>query len=764
MKIFFGAILALALIVMGYFIFKTSVEEHRLARTVKRILGIGFLIVFINEISLFVESKQINLLTYSIYFAASDWLLYYMLKFSMEYVGSEFNEFVNRKLMLFVLTVDTISLALNNVFGHLFHLNGIRMSDNEIYYELAVTHFFYIHYFIIMMLVAFCLASLLYRAFHAPLFYRSKYLLIAVIMVVIVVMNVLTFKSAIDISIMGYAVEAICIYYCVFIFTPQRLLQKTLLLVAQDMSVALFVLDIEGKRLYNNKCAEQLLSRDHALADREGTTLEEWCRHQYLYGAGEFNGEQTFYRGIEEVILKIQLQRMVDGNKQLQGGYFVIQDRTEEINKLKEERYQATHDSLTGLYNKEYFCEEAEKYINGHAQEELLILCTDIREFKMINDLFGAKVGDSVLVNCARMLEDQVNGALIYGRIGNDIFGVLMPKAIYDEEHFANEAQKAFASCMDKNAFFPLINNIGVYEITDRTIPVSVMCDRARMAIATIKGDYHKRVAYYDDVLRENIRYEQELISELDDAIREGQLKMYLQPQVSTEGKILGGEALVRWQHPVKGMIAPIAFIPVFEKNGLISDVDKYMWESACKQLRKWKDEGKEDLYISVNISPRDFYLLNIYQVFTELVNKYDIAPQNLKLEITETAVVIDLQRQMELIERLRRIGFVVEMDDFGSGYSSLNMLKDIHVDVLKIDMAFLRKAEDEERSKKILQMIISLSGQLGMPVITEGVETAEQVEILTEMGCDMFQGYYFAKPMEVEKFEELYLEGGKHV
>lgn len=150
--------------------------------------------------------------------------------------------------------------------------------------------------------------------------------------------------------------------------------------------------------------------------------------------------------------------------------------------------------------------------------------------------------------------------------------------------------------------------------------------------------------------------------------------------------------------------------------------------------------------------------------MFTELVNKYDIAPQNLKLEITETAVVIDLQRQMELIERLRRIGFVVEMDDFGSGYSSLNMLKDIHVDVLKIDMAFLRKAEDEERSKKILQMIISLSGQLGMPVITEGVETAEQVEILTEMGCDMFQGYYFAKPMEVEKFEELYLEGGKHV
>ena len=222
--------------------------------------------------------------------------------------------------------------------------------------------------------------------------------------------------------------------------------------------------------------------------------------------------------------------------------------------------------------------------------------------------------------------------------------------------------------------------------------------------------------------------------------------------------QLVGGEALVRWIHPKKGAIAPGEFVPVFERNGLISDVDKYIWETACKQLRKWKNEGREDLYISVNISPRDFYFLNIFQVFTDLVKKYDIDPQNIKLEITETAIVMDFKRQLELISRLRRNGFVVEMDDFGSGYSSLNMLKDIHVDVLKIDMAFLKKAEDEERSKKILQMVIGLSKQLEMPVITEGVETKEQVKFLTEMGCDMFQGYYFAKPMSVLDFEKQYL------
>ena len=201
----------------------------------------------------------------------------------------------------------------------------------------------------------------------------------------------------------------------------------------------------------------------------------------------------------------------------------------------------------------------------------------------------------------------------------------------------------------------------------------------------------------------------------------------------------------------------PNEFIPIFEKNGLIIDIDRYIWEMACRILRKWKEEGRDDVYISVNISPRDFYFLNVYQIFVELVEKYDIDPQNLKLEITETAVVMDLKRQLELITRLRQTGFIVEMDDFGSGYSSLNMLKEIHVDVLKIDMAFLKKAKDEERSKKILQMIIGLSKQLGMPVITEGVETAQQVEFLAEMGCDIFQGYYFGKPMSVQEFEAKY-------
>ena len=757
MRLFVVISLAVALAVLGICIYKTNTEKNELAYIVKRLLWLGFGVLLVNEVALIAKTEEIYLVMDCIYFLLTDWLLYYMLQFSMEYVGSKFDDYVKRKLMILLLAADSVSLLLNYGFHHLFCLNPVEAYGGEIYYRLDVTPAFYIHYLIIMMLVTFCLISLFYGVFRAPRFYRSRYLVIAVIMVAIVIMNILTYQSPIDMSVFGYAVEAVCIYYCVYVFTPQRLLRKTLLLVAEDMSVGLLVLDVDGKKLYHNKSARKLLDEERLLKDKEGNTLEEWCRHLYMEHHMDCNREKTFeYQG-EEVMLNVHLQIMMDVNKKLQGGYFVIQDRTQEINKLKKEKYFATHDSLTGLYNKAHFFEKAEQYIKEHKEEELLIVNTDIKDFKMINDLFDSKIGDMVLNRCAQIIREQTKGALVYGRIEGDVFGILMKKSDFDEKYFVGEMQKVFDGCMDEGRTYQLINYVGVYEIAERNLPVSVMLDRARMAISTIKGDYHDKIAYYDDRLRENIRYEQELISEMEGAIEQEQFRMYLQPQMTAEGRLLGAEALIRWQHPVKGMISPGEFIPVFEKNGLISDVDRYMWEMACRQLREWKDEGRDDLYISVNISPKDFFFLNVYQEFVNLIKKYEISPKNLKLEITETAVVMDFEHQKELISRLQKSGFIVEMDDFGSGYSSLNMLKDIYVDVLKIDMAFLKKAEDETRSEKILQMIIALSGQLDIPVITEGVETKEQLDMLKSMGCDMFQGYYFAKPMPVGEFENRY-------
>ncbi len=758
MKMIIGTIFVLEMLASLYCLFKTYKTNHRLTHVVRRIIQLAILNTLCHTIIMFSKNELVCRTLYCAYFAMSLWMMYYLFRFSLEFIGNEFEKYVKKKLMLLLLTADTISIAVNWFTGHLFTMKMVPFRG-ELFYKISKTPFYYTHYALILMLIVFCLISLLYRSVKSPLFYRRKYLAVAIILLIIILFNMNSSRFAVDLSLIGYTIECITIYYCAFVYSPQRLLPTTLFKVAQDMSVALFVLDMDGKELYANNYAQELLNEKNLLVNRQGITLSQWCRRQYMENSEEFTVDHTFYRhrDNQEFNLKIQLQRMKDTHKQVQGGYFTIQDCTEEINKLKKERYLATHDTLTGLYNKEFFYTQSQKYITENPDEDLLMICTDIKDFKMINDFLGTKIGDMVLINFAKTLKENVRGAIMYGRLGNDIFGVLMSKTIYNEEIFIRHAQDIFTLSLNEGVSFPMVNYVGVYEITERTIPISVMCDRARMAINSIKGDYSKRIAYYDNVLRDNILREQELISSIDDAIENGQIQMYLQPQMSSDGKLLGAEALVRWIHPEKGVITPGEFIPIFEKNGLISKVDTHIWELACKQLQKWKIEGHDDLHISVNISPKDFYFLNIYEILTNLVSKYGISTHSLKLEITETAVVMDFDRQLDLISKLRNEGFIVEMDDFGSGYSSLNMLKDIRVDILKIDMVFLEKSEDEARSRKILQMIINLSNQLGMPVITEGVETEEQLKFLSEMGCNMFQGYYFAKPMAIDKFEEKY-------
>jgi EAL domain-containing protein (putative c-di-GMP-specific phosphodiesterase class I) len=262
---------------------------------------------------------------------------------------------------------------------------------------------------------------------------------------------------------------------------------------------------------------------------------------------------------------------------------------------------------------------------------------------------------------------------------------------------------------------------------------------------------------YYSDDMMSGAIYERNLLGEFDSALEKNQFQMFLQPQTDAEGKLLGGEALVRWLHPERGMVPPGKFISVFEKTGMIYRLDYYIWRCACEKLREWKDRGLEQYYISVNISPRDFYYLDIYSTFVELVNEYRISPANLKLEITETALMSDFDKQFMLMKRLREYGFQIEIDDFGSGYSSLNMLKDMPVDVIKIDMGFLRQTEHMKKSRIILETIVSLAKRLEMPVVVEGVETEEQLAFLKELECNVYQGYYFSKPIPVAEFEEKY-------
>ena len=251
---------------------------------------------------------------------------------------------------------------------------------------------------------------------------------------------------------------------------------------------------------------------------------------------------------------------------------------------------------------------------------------------------------------------------------------------------------------------------------------------------------------------------EQKIIGEFEDALSMGQFAMFLQPVVNMDGKIAMAEALVRWIHPDRGIIAPGSFIPLLEKTGYIYKLDMFIWEQAVKRLAYWASIDRDDVSISVNISVKDFYYIDLFETFTSLVEKYRVDPKRLKLEITESIFMTEIERQIDIINSLKEYGFLIEIDDFGSGYSSLNMLKEVPADILKMDMAFLSMDKNASKGRKIINTIITLAKALGMFVIIEGVENKEQLDYLSGTGADYLQGYYFDKPLPVKKFEEYYL------
>lgn len=417
--------------------------------------------------------------------------------------------------------------------------------------------------------------------------------------------------------------------------------------------------------------------------------------------------------------------------------------------------FRANYDSLTRLYNRELFMEQVDLLLHLYADTKFSMVVSDIKDFKIINDLYGNTTGDRLLMTEADLLRMIAGEMSVYGRIGADKFAICLPTERCEDALFVKGIEKMKAAFAENN--YKLFIYVGIYEIEDCNEKATVMCDKATLALQSIKGDYHKVVAHYENSLLDKELSDRKMLGEFEQALEQGQFCIYLQPQTLQDGKVCGAEALVRWQHPENGLVMPGAFIPCFEQAGLIYRLDCFVWEQAAKQLKQWHDMGRDDLHISVNISAKDFYFVDVYDTIMDLVEKYEIDCERLRLEITETALAVNFNEILEILKKLHEKGFIIEIDDFGSGYSSFNMLKDVCADVIKIDREFLRETQNAKRSKDILEGIIALSTKMNMDVITEGVETREQVDMLTTMGCKLFQGYYFSKPISLTEFEMKY-------
>ena len=588
--------------------------------------------------------------------------------------------------------------------------------------------------------------------------YREAYEAIAVVILIGFSFDIATIgsDSIYDLTMIIYGAIAIIIYYLTYRYVPNELIENMLSLVVRDMNNGIICYDRKGRCIYYNDLMEAIYRHGGNMSVYE-SKYSQWIeklgddrRDSMTFQTTdiEINGEKHYF--------EIAYKRIYDESNRVICDYFVYNDRTQMYESWEQEKYKASHDSLTGLLNRDQFYEDVHDMVNKYHDTTFYLICSNIKDFKFINEIFGMEKGNQVLIKQAKLMASNPSERTICARLMNDRFALCLPREEFDEKRVADsvkELQREFSG----NSFH-LHTYMGVYEIRDRDEAVSIMVDKANIAADTIKNNYDCCVAYYDEHLLEISIEQRRLLGEFEPALQKGEFVMYLQPQVNRDGAAKGAEALVRWAHPSRGILTPYAFIDILENAGLIYKLDLYIWEKAAQKLAEWKEKGYGSYHISVNISTKDFYIIDIYETFTGLINKYGIAASNLHLEITETTLMTDFEKNMNIIHKLQDVGFRVEIDDFGSGYSSLNMLKDISADVLKIDMGFLRKSENEVKGQDILESIITLAGKIGMDVITEGVETKKQLDMLTMMGCHEFQGYYFSKPVPVSEFEEKYL------
>ncbi|MGN0987679.1 MAG: EAL domain-containing protein [Otoolea sp.] len=435
----------------------------------------------------------------------------------------------------------------------------------------------------------------------------------------------------------------------------------------------------------------------------------------------------------------------------------VILHRVASLIKLRETAAmvnQFQYDRLTGLYSKEFFCRKVRERLEENPEKEYTLVSSNLENFKLYNDIFGREKGDRLLKESAENLRAMVAENGICGRYGGDRFLCLIDR---ERERLARDRffQETGSETADRVEGVSM--KWGIYEITDRSISVAQMCDWALLAADSVKGQYNRLFAVYDDALRGKLLREKAITDAMETALKEGQFTVYLQPKYSlNEESMIGAEALVRWIHPEWGFISPGEFIPLFEKNGFISRLDQYVWEQVCALLQDWRSKNYPPLPVSVNVSRADMYQSRLADVLLQLTRTYGVDPALLHLEITESAYVENSSRIISTVEELRELGFIIEMDDFCSGYSSLNMLSQMKLDILKLDMKFVQNEAAKPLNQSILSDIISMAHRMHLSIVAEGVETREQMKRLQASGCDYVQGYYFAKPMPSAEFEIL--------
>ncbi|MCR4741615.1 MAG: EAL domain-containing protein [Treponema sp.] len=777
-----SGIIIVFLILFLFFMYRRK-NPYRKILTASFITGIISIITYCGYL-LFTEYNY-AMGFYSLYLIVTNWMQLSILVFAIEYTGVA-KEY--KSIFIIVLAVlcsiDSFSLISNVWTNHLFFLhteqgyNGylynrqvFRLFDGFFMFKgptidigqhlLVILYKFLevLHMVLSYLMITISFVLFLVKTISSPTLYKTRYRGILYAFLIVILNEILFVVVFIpfDYIIIFYTILAAFISNYSTFSVPTTLYNKALFTINESISDSLMYFDINGEFTFANKSAKEIFSDKGVF----NITKVESYHAQLMRILGEndsliFTDKMTLAGKLYH--FEVEIHKEYHKSYEV-GSYLKFVDKTETINLYEKEKFEALHDELTGIFNRQGFIEAVDKDIKKKGIKDRILLVSNIKDFKLINELFGDKAGDEVLKKEALILNQKKDDGCIVGRIGDDKFALYCYKDFCDEEdlnRFASNIQQITESNVYRMHVY-----IGYYDPDGRNESALSMIDKATMAIKEISdtNEYKKSISYYDSTLMEKILNEKNIVQDFEHALDTNQILMYLQPIIDTKTNSFGAEALCRWQHPLRGLIYPLEFIPILEKNGLIFQLDEFIWKSAAKKLEEWAKKGCSDCYISVNVSVKDFFYTDIYKTFSRLVEDYDINPSSLHIEITELVLMSDFEKASELAEKLQKAGFVVAIDNFGNGYSSLNMLKDFKADILKMDMVFLKDADSQGKNKIILETIINMANSLKMDIVGEGVENKEQYDTLRQLNCQIYQGNYLSEPLTIEDYEDKFVK-----
>lgn len=710
-------------------------------------LMIGFFIAFLMTDNL--DSKAAY---YAYEIATSDWTLFCLLCFVCEYIARPVKKTEAAVIASFFL-IDS-AIFITNPHNHYAADFTPHMFKDIQYLEIEPKLFGYVHYAIIFAVCAFMLVIVIRKIVLTPKFYRGRYYLILCILLFMIlgeVYFVIDETHTFDYTKYFIALVGAALYHSSYTFAPRRLLKGLQEYVNDKISDATIIYDCFGSVLNINKQAKALLDK------------KVWESGDLLLAFLGFpDSEGNFRKRIGDKLFDVFYKPVYDDKENLLAKTFIFYDITELEKQIEREHRIAITDALTGAYNRTGFFEAANDFLYMNESEAgFALVISGIVGFKAINSSYGAKVGDAVLKFIERCFHDYHHSyPMIYGRTAEGKFSVLVPFDFVDE--IASDM-----TCID----VPIDNEVSIHVdmchgfivLDDIAKPLDYYYERALLALAECKKNTTAGAVEYSYDMEEQIQRRQLIVAEMHDALRDNQFFIELQPQIDLEERtVSGAEALVRWQHPKLGRISPGEFIPIFEENGFIINLDVYVWEHAAKAARMLADEGIYTGPVSINVSQIDITHMDVATQLERIAAQVDIDPSRIHVEITESACAKNPELLVHTMENLRKKGFLLEIDDFGSGYSSLNALMHLPFDVIKLDMQFMRESNLDGKNGIIINSMAEMIHALNAKIIVEGVETEANVENTVRFGGDIVQGYYFSRPLSIEAFKD-FVKAHKH-